>query len=75
MKKRWTILLCTLLLCALCACGGQASQTEDVPAPEDAGERPRHRAIKNRRHRGNSPLCRRVSSGYGSTVTWALARR
>ena len=38
MKKRWTILLCTLLLCALCACGGQASQTEDVPAPEDAGE-------------------------------------
>ena len=35
MKKRWTILLCTLLLCALCACGGQASQTEDVPAPED----------------------------------------
>lgn len=38
MKKLWSFLLCAALLCALCACGGQTSQTEDAPAPADAGE-------------------------------------
>ena len=38
MKKRWNFLACVLLLCVLCACGGQTPQPEDVPAPADAGE-------------------------------------
>ena len=34
MRKIWSILFCTALLWALCACGGQTPQAEPEPEPQ-----------------------------------------